>query len=72
MLDEESIKKGPKSSVGSRNCLKMGLTFLKNEMDITKFSDKMIKDYSDTLVDIWKPNATRQQKLQQKRSGENW
>ena len=67
MLDEESIKKELKSSVGSRNCLKMGLTFLKNEMDITKFSDKMIKDYSDTLVDIWKPNATQQQKLQQKK-----
>ncbi|MBL76977.1 MAG: hypothetical protein CL763_08660 [Chloroflexi bacterium] len=45
---------------GELNCLEMGMVFLKNERDISKFTPKMLNEFIETIVDIWKPEGNNE------------
>ena len=57
MLDLEKIKKDFVTTKGVRNCLQMGMIFLRNEKDIKKFTPEMLEEFIETVVEIWKPEG---------------
>jgi hypothetical protein len=57
MLDLEKIKKDFVTTEGVRNCLQMGMIFLRDEKDIKKFTPEMLDEFIETIVDIWKPEG---------------
>lgn len=67
MLNLETLKEklsdnDVKLTTGLKTCLKMGVNLLKTEKSILKFKDSWFDEFSQTVVDIWLPNPTTDQK----------
>ena len=57
MLDLEKIKEDFVTTEGVRNCLQMGMIFLRDEKDIKKFTPEMLEEFIESIADIWKPEG---------------
>lgn len=66
MLDLKKIKKDFVTTEGVRNCLQMGMIFLRDEKDIKKFTPEMTEEFIESIVDIWKPEGDKKEEKSKK------
>ena len=66
MLDLEKIKEDFVTTKGVRNCLQMGMIFLRDEKDIKKFTPEMLEEFIESIADIWKPEGDAKEEKSKK------